>query len=47
MWGLENAYRDRVTLLAKDLKEETDEVKAKLDALRKQVDASETVSKPS
>lgn len=40
MWGLENAYRDRTTPLVKELKEE-------LEALRKQVEAMETVSKPS
>lgn len=47
MFGLENAYRDRVTLPVKVLKEEREEVEAQLEALRKQIEASETVSGPS
>jgi hypothetical protein len=38
MWGLENAYRDRVAQLVEELEE-------KLEDLRKQVEASKTVHK--
>jgi hypothetical protein len=44
MWGLENAYRDRATLLAKELQEE---LEAQLEALRKQIEASGAVSRRS
>jgi hypothetical protein len=46
MWGLENAYRDRLTLLEKELKAEREELEAKLEALRRQIEASETSSLP-
>jgi hypothetical protein len=38
MWGLENAYRDRLAQLVEEMEE-------KLEDLRKQVEASETAHK--
>ena len=47
MWGLENAYRDRSTMLAKQLQEEQEELEAQLEALRKQIEVSVRASRPS
>ncbi len=44
MWGLENAYRDRTALIAKELQEE---MEAQLEALRKQIEAAGMASRRS